>query len=628
MDDVETRDESAAGPIDTALRDALMRQVRAGMKAGPTPADAADAGAPTAELDPAIRIIGYEIHEAVSRGGQATVYRAVQLSTGRTVAVKVLFGGPFITPAHRERFEREADVLARLEHPSIVGILDRGRTADGSYFLVMDYVDGVDLQSYFDALASDPATSRDALRHAVHAFISICDSVDEAHRRGIVHRDLKPSNVRVDRHGCPHVLDFGLAHLLPGGELGAREQLTVTGNVLGSLPWASPEQACGNVRATGPASDVYALGLLMYRAFTGAMPYATGGMVHETIRNICGVEPVSPDLLAAQPLGPVEGNLSAVVIRCLRKDPEERYPTAGAVAADLRRWAEGTLTIHRPRVSRRKVVVAGVFTLAAVTGGISYWFTRPRRVPFAMINLERIRHDATGIELVLAPSGSFTMTSESNEPTPGKRKEVRRTVEIRRPFFMATTEVTRGQYRRIMGRLPEGSGDGDDDWPVDRVTWDEAMEFCRRLGSSKGMTYRLPTDAEWEYACRAGTSTPFAGIDDADEMGWHAGNSGGRVHPVGKKHANHWGLFDMHGNVEEWCLDAYREPSAASPVADPHLPMDGRSAAVRGGHAASLATDCRAARRIGVGPGSRATGRGFRVILAHPPDGPTTNPTK
>lgn len=632
-------DSGSAGgdvEVDPDLREALMRQVRAGLKAGPTPViggedECDDDG--RSPVDPHVRIVGYDVRAELSHGGQGTVYRAVQKSTGRTVAIKVLVGGPYIDPPKRSRFEREAGVLASLRHAAIVGILDRGRTGDGSYFLVMDYVEGVDLERHLDGLAGTAG----ALRAAVEALARVCEALQEAHGRGIVHRDLKPSNVRVDGHGFPHLLDFGLAHLMPGGDLGERARLTVTGNVLGSLPWASPEQACGDVGNLGPATDVYAVGLLMYRAFTGAMPYATGGMIHETVRNICESTVRPPDASPRQPLGAVDAALSSIVCRCLEKDPSRRYPSAGDVARDLRRWLEGTLVVPAPAprrggFSRRRAAVAALAAAGAVAvGGLSFHaWTNPKRVPFAVINLERMTNQV-GMEMVRLPSGGFRMGTPGREDGRDARREAPRAVTISRSFFMATTEVTRGHYRAVMGDLPPGcrTAPDDDRWPIDNVSWHEAMEFCDRLGESTGMRYRLPTEAEWEYACRGGRSTPYAGVGKLEEMGWYAGNGDGRVHPVGRKSPNDWGLYDMHGNVAEWCLDAFRESLGAAPATDPFVAASSVDdpAPVRGGHASSPAPDCRSARRDAAGRSTRAYGRGFRVVLA-PPPAPATRPAQ
>lgn len=279
-------------------------------------------------------------------GGQGVVYLAHQRTTRRDVAIKVLREGPFAGPADRARFEREVQILASVKHPNIVAIHDSGSAA-GSFYFVMDYIPGSPLDEWADSLRSrsdDRAKSRvssDGMRtrHArlLSAFIKICDALNVAHQRGVIHRDLKPTNIRVAEDDEPFVLDFGLAKQA-STEPGAIDEtmLTVAGQFLGTLPWASPEQVEGTSYHADIRSDVYALGLMQYRALTGRMPYSPGANVAEMIRVITEVEPSRPRSLVKD----VDGDLETIVLKCLNKDPERRYQTAGEVAEDLRRYLQ------------------------------------------------------------------------------------------------------------------------------------------------------------------------------------------------------------------------------------------------------------------------------------------------
>jgi hypothetical protein len=162
------------------------------------------------ESDPhtGLRIDGYFVEREISSGGQATVFKAVQERTGRVVAVKIMHGGPFMGSRGRKRFDRESKILADLNHPNVVGILDKGRTSDGSFYMVMDFVEGCCLDAYVRKLGKNTSA-------IVALFAKIACAVDEAHRLGIVHRDLKPMNILVDSRGEPHILDFGMARILP-----------------------------------------------------------------------------------------------------------------------------------------------------------------------------------------------------------------------------------------------------------------------------------------------------------------------------------------------------------------------------------------------------------------------------
>jgi formylglycine-generating enzyme required for sulfatase activity len=163
-----------------------------------------------------------------------------------------------------------------------------------------------------------------------------------------------------------------------------------------------------------------------------------------------------------------------------------------------------------------------------------------------------------------------------------------------------------------MGALADSHG--ADDLPVANVPWDEANRFCQRIGQREGRVYRLPTEAEWEYACRAGTTTPFAGTGRPKEMAWYNDNAGDHLHPVARNLPNRWGLYDMHGNVAEWCLDRYDAYSMNSTI-DPRGPEAGKNRVIRGGSIAQAPEACRSAARGARREAERRMDTGFRVVL-------------
>jgi formylglycine-generating enzyme required for sulfatase activity len=225
--------------------------------------------------------------------------------------------------------------------------------------------------------------------------------------------------------------------------------------------------------------------------------------------------------------------------------------------------------------------------------------------------------NSVGMELVKVPTGSFTMGSETHAEGYEKNEQLHSvTMTIR--FSIGCTEVTREQFRSVMGWVP-GEPDAAGDLPVDGVTWDDARAFCEKLSTTERRTYRLPTEAEWEYACRAGTATPIAGTARLDEMAWHIGNSGDRLRPVGTKHPNHWGLRDMHGNAAEWCLDDYVPYLGYDPKTNPFQETRRGSATLKGGSAIDFAGTCRAAWRNSFFKTRPKTGVGFRVVMAPMP---------
>jgi formylglycine-generating enzyme required for sulfatase activity len=227
--------------------------------------------------------------------------------------------------------------------------------------------------------------------------------------------------------------------------------------------------------------------------------------------------------------------------------------------------------------------------------------------------------NSIGMKFVLIPAGNFMMGSPPDDPKRNKDEVPRHQVVFSRPFYMQTTEVTQAQHRTIMGGNPSHFK-GCDRCPVEKVSWFDAQEFIRRLNArEKTNKYRLPTEAEWEYACRAGTRTAYYFGNDPGSLGayaWYRRNSGGQTRPVARKRPNRWGLYDMHGNVWEWCSDWYHKYYyRTSPARDPKGPSSGRSRLVRGScWANDQSSIMRSAFRNRMDPGNRSNDLGFRVL--------------
>jgi hypothetical protein len=227
---------------------------------------------------------------------------------------------------------------------------------------------------------------------------------------------------------------------------------------------------------------------------------------------------------------------------------------------------------------------------------------------------------APDIKLVYIPPGEFMMGADLTDEGPaisGLGQEPQHKVGISRGFYMSATEITQAQWKAVM--LMNPSKFKGDDLPVDNVSWFAAVKFCERLGGRQGRRYRLPTEAEWEYACRAGTQTQFYfGDDDSllDEYGWWKENSEGRTHPVGQKKPNAFGLYDMHGNVDEWCSDLFDEEYyKTSPSADPENTSTGIFRVLRGGSWWGETSACRCAHRSATYPDMANEELGFRVVM-------------
>jgi len=285
---------------------------------------------------------GYEILSELHRGGQGVVYQAIQKSTRRQVAVKVMKEGPFAGPSDKARFDREVQVLGQLKHPNIVAIHDSG-VAAGSYYFVMDYIEGRPLDLHVAAGAiSERRQSRSPkpahfglpIRETMKLFLRICEAVNAAHVRGIIHRDLKPGNIRVDANAEPHVLDFGLAKVAaePGSSA-----MTVTGQFIGSLPWSAPEQAEGASNKVDVRTDVYALGVVLFQMLTGRFPYDVTGTMREVMDRITSQAPARPSVIRPG----VDDEVETIVLKCLAKERDRRYQIAGELARDVERYLDG-----------------------------------------------------------------------------------------------------------------------------------------------------------------------------------------------------------------------------------------------------------------------------------------------
>ena len=343
-------------------------------------------------------ISGYRLEKLVGAGGMGEVHKATQLSLGRTVAVKLLNPELAKDPSFIARFQKEAAALATLSHPHVVAIVDKGKT-ENTYYLVMEFVDGPSLRE----LMRSPQLDTPVL---LRRMLEICRAIEYAHGRGVIHRDLKPENLLLDQQagGIAKVSDFGLASFLDDAQVSSRYALTSTHVSMGTISYMAPEQRVDAKSADGRA-DIFSLGVILYETFTGEVPLGT---FDPPSRKRPGLDP----------------RVDAIVMRCLKPDPNDRYQSVGALITDLEPLVPGSLLSMPPmrltRLQRVKhslrnaarvvVQTAAVLVVLAALGVLGVAWNRSGQVRTPQV------FPGAGIMGELGPA--------SPHPAPGRREDV------------------------------------------------------------------------------------------------------------------------------------------------------------------------------------------------------------
>jgi serine/threonine protein kinase len=593
------------------------------------------------------------ITRLIAEGGMGRVYEGLQEKPKRPVAVKVMRPG-IVSHEVRRRFDNEAEVLGKLRHPYIAQIYSAGLcSVVGATvpFFVMEYVaDAMPITTYANHWGL-------SIRDRLELFRKACQAVAHGHDNGVLHRDLKPSNILVDPGGLPKVIDFGIARNVDaaGDQLTA---LTEVGQLVGTVQYMSPEQFTDDSRQIDLRSDVYALGIILYELLTGKPPYEINRkQIFQAAELVGRHRPVSPSRLnkALQP------DVDAVTCRCLEKDRRNRYRTAGELASALDRFLNSAPTDMEPirqGVGRLANRFKSFFSAAAILSGFVVVVSavsfialsrrtpvpqapKPQRPNFAgsrPINPKQVKGqplakltNSIGMTLIRVPAGTFRMGSPISE-IGRKEDENQVDVELGKSFFMSATEVTQAQWYQVMNNAPWMNGDvphpwvkAGDNYPACHIDWAQAKAFCERLTQierkqgliSAEETYALPTEAQWEYACRAGTQTPFGcgrDIGELPDYAWFADTTLNSRHcqEVGTRKPNRWGFHDMHGNVYEWCSDFYSDKLTGG--LDPTGPSTGRQIIRRSSGWDCYGIDSRSARRWETDVHYSAFNVGLRVV--------------
>jgi len=558
----------------------------------------------------------YRLLEELGRGAMGVVFRAFDPAIDRQVAIKIIQTSQYANAEERDelklRFSREATAAGKLSHPNIVTIHQLGEAGDVQY-LVLELIDG-------RALEKDLAGGQaQALDFTVSVITQVADALDYAHASGIVHRDVKPANILIRPDGIAKITDFGIARI-------ASNTVTRTGYTFGTPSYMSPEQL-RSANVSGKA-DQFSLGVIAYQMLSGKKPFNADTPPALMFQIMSDTPPPLPTVNPTLP-----ERTSQVIGKVLSKAPEDRYPTCLEFAEQLAESLHGVVATgerghrtagfrsavrspstriplqapqpeHRSGLSalltprnRRVAMWIATASALALALAISLWRPGSDKADSPMgspgeatsgTTIERT-NPRDGLNYVWIPKGSFQMGCSQDDPDCYDEENPPHPVTLSRGFWIGQTEVTETAYEHLMKTNPSRFKGAQ--LPVHNVSWNDAHAYCRAAGM------RLPTEAEWEYAARAGNSGSRYG--DIDTIAWYGANSDDQPHPVAQKQSNPWGLFDMLGNAYEWVADWYADQYPPGGATDPQGPPNGTRRALRGGAWGVNARNVRASMRLG-----------------------------
>jgi formylglycine-generating enzyme required for sulfatase activity len=498
----------------------------------------------------------YILIKFLGRGSFGEVWLGEKRTKYATTQCALKF--PDMSKVDFDAIHKEAAMWVKASgHPNVLPIIEADEY-DGHIVIVSELA--------LDGSLGDWLKQRGGKAPSIDAAVKMMDGIlaglEHLHSKPITHRDLKPDNILLQGN-TPRLADFGLARVL--------KTVQSTQNIAGTPLYMSPE-AWRNIRTE--QMDLWAAAVIFYQLLSGEAPF-TGDDLPSLMFAILSNE--------AKPLSDtIAKPLRNFVSTALKKNLNERYPTAMVMRGELQKAYQQTLqVIYQPTVIMSE--------------------------PAIIIDEFERRRQMDGF--VLIPAGEFMMGGNQYD-----NEKPRHKVKISKAFEMGKYQVTQSLWTSIMGNNNNPSNFKSANFPVDQVSWHFAQAFIKELNAKNdGYVYRLPTEAEWEYACRAGTTYDYAG--NLDEMGWYTKNSRNKTHAVGKKKANTWGLYDMHGNVWEWCADWYDGGYyRKSPEVNPKGPDSGSTRVLRGGGCYNLAALCRSANRYNFNPHNCIHIFGFRLV--------------
>ena len=560
-------------------------------------------------------INGFELKNRLGVGGMAEVWYA-ENEIHMSAAVKILNRDLSLNDSIVERFRNEAEIMVKLHHPNIRQVLGYG-SIDGRPAIIMEYLEGDDLKA---RMKKGQRFTNEELKKWWNQLV---DALKYTHEEGIVHRDIKPGNIFIDKKGNVKLLDFGIAKV--------RESIssTQTGQKLGTLMYMSPEQVRDS-KHLDYHTDLYSLAVTFVHLLTGKKPYDSDSISDYDIQTAIVTKPLDLNEVPSEWKGFLEPYLEKdpakrpelryfEVVKYDNKD-EETIVDSTPRKAEYFESLEHSKNSEKPK-KKSKLGLWIALAVAAIAIGVAVLVFSPSSVTKESeaeanaFSNKTFTVNGITFEMIAVKGGTFTMGGTAEQGSDAESDEKPTHSVTLSDYYIGKFEVTQELWQAVMGNNP--SYFKGNSLPVEQVSWNDVQTFITKLNQKTDANFRLPTEAEWEYAARGGNKShgyKYSGSNNIGYVVWYTDNSGSKTHQVGTCGPNELGIYDMSGNVWEWCEDWYG-PYLSYDTDNPKGASSGSDRVLRGGGWYYNAKNCRVSWRYCNTPGSRDSASGFRVVL-------------